>query len=439
MGLQLRVRHALGARMVEIEPRSSQRPIVVGRTAEADVQVPIGTVAPSHCVIYMEGEQWVIQDNGSSMGTYVNGSPISGPVYLNFGDVVSLGEAAGAPTIEIDPMGTARRAQAAVGGPVGRPSQPTEQEPQAFYENRVSAVRGAEAPGQSDLPVATDEEPEGEALVDMAGATSGYRRRRPARKQGSYVGITIGAAIAIIFLGWYIVAKMTKEDEPQQAAQPTPQDVRSGHGEKNIFEFPEGDKTKPKPQDQAVVLPPVAVAAPDESPKPAPNDNDPERQTDEWKAVIEANSASEKPGKALWTIVDYRRLHPGKVEAELKQYEEAAFDRLWWERIKELFELRDALQADIDKKYKEIAQETEVAYKEKLEKEKQYLLTRRQTASETLTQEMGYASKEPPNLFDSVQLANLRRQRIPETYEGWKKRVISSLMRTRALPWERTR
>jgi len=441
MGLQLRVRHALGARMVEIEPRSSQRPIVVGRTAEADVQVPIGTVAPSHCAIYMEGEQWVIQDNGSSTGTYVNGSAISGPVYLNFGDVVSLGEAAGAPTIEIDPMGTARRAQAAVGGPVGRPSQPMEQEPQAFYEDRGNKAAMAPAPQQGDWPARAEEEPaEEEAWADMGGtARGGYRRRRPVRKQGSYVGITIGAAIAIIFLGWYIVAKMTKEDEPQQAAQPTPQDVRSGHGGKNIFDFPEGDKAKPKPQDQAVVLPPVAVAAPDESPKPAPNDNDPERQTDEWKAVIEANSASEKPGKALWTIVDYRRLHPGKFEAELKQYEDAAFDRLWWERIKDLFELRDALQLDIDKKYKEIAQETEAAYKEKLEKEKQYLLTRRQTASETLTQEMGYASKEPPNLFDSVQLANLRRQRIPETYEGWKKRVISSLMRTRALPWERTR
>src|SRR6266850_1044783 len=373
MGLQLRVRHALGARMVEIEPRSSQRPIVVGRTAEADVQVPFGTVAPSHCVIYMEGERWVIQDNGSSTGTYVNGSPISGPVYLKFGDVVSLGEAAGAPTIEIDPMGTARRQNAAAGGPVGRPSQPTEQEPQAFYENRVSAARGAEAPGQSDLPVATDEEPEGEALVDVAGAMGGYRRRRPVRKQGSYVGITIGAAIAIIFLGWYIVDRMTKEDEPQQAAQPTPQDVRSGHGGKNIFEFPEGDKAKPKPPDGGVVLPPVAVPPADEPPKPAvATDNDPERQTDEWKAVIDANSASEKPGKALWTIVDYRRLHPGKFEAELKQYEDAAFDRLWWERIKELFELRDALQMEIEKKNSEIAQETEAAYKEKLQKEKQF-------------------------------------------------------------------
>jgi hypothetical protein len=243
----------------------------------------------------------------------------------------------------------------------------------------------------------------------------------------------------IILLGWFIVAQAMKKDEPQQAAQPAPQDVRGGGGGKNIFDFPEGNKAKPKSEANDAVLPPVAVASVHEIPKPAATDNDPERQTDEWKAVIEANSASEKPGKALWTIVDYRRLHPGKSEAELKQYEEAAFDRLWWERIKELCDLRDSLQTDIDKKNSEIAQETEATYKDKLQKEKQFLQLRRQTAIETLTQEMGYAAKEAPNLFDPVQLASLRQKRIPETYEGWKKRVISSLMRTRALPWERTR
>ena len=76
MGLQLRVRHALGARILEIDPRGPDRPIVVGRTVEADVQVPMGTVAPSHCVLYMEGEQWVIQDDGSSMGTDPTGQAL---------------------------------------------------------------------------------------------------------------------------------------------------------------------------------------------------------------------------------------------------------------------------------------------------------------------------------------------------------------------------
>src|SRR5687767_6400910 len=129
MGLQVRLRHALGARMLEIEPRNAGRPITIGRLPGADIQVPVGTVAPSHCVMYMEGDQWVIQDVGSSTGTYVNGAAISGPVYLNLGDVVSLGQGEASPVIEIDPMGTGRQqmAQRAVRGG-GRPSQPVEQE-----------------------------------------------------------------------------------------------------------------------------------------------------------------------------------------------------------------------------------------------------------------------------------------------------------------------
>ena len=120
MRLQLRVRHALGARVVELEPRGPQNPIVIGRTPQSDVQVPIGTVAPAHCVIYVDGEQWVIQDNGSSTGTLVNGSLISGPVYLQFGDLVTLGESTGAPTIEVDPMGVARGRGRGRGGRRGR-------------------------------------------------------------------------------------------------------------------------------------------------------------------------------------------------------------------------------------------------------------------------------------------------------------------------------
>src|SRR5580765_355089 len=126
MGLQLRVRHALGARVVEVEPRGPQRPIVIGRSPQADVQVPIGTVAPSHCVLYMDEDQWVIQDNGSSTGTYVNGREIGGPVYLNFGDVVWLGESEGGRRIEVVPRGAGR----GMGEGVGRPAKPTEQETQ---------------------------------------------------------------------------------------------------------------------------------------------------------------------------------------------------------------------------------------------------------------------------------------------------------------------
>jgi len=438
MGLQLRVSHALGARVVEVEPRGPQRPIVIGRSPQADVQVPIGTVAPSHCVLYMDEDQWVIQDNGSSTGTYVNGREIGGPVYLNFGDVVRLGESEGGPTIEIDPMGAGRR----MGEGVGRPAKPTEQETQDFYEEKVRSVP-ATAKEQSDWPV---EEEEGSPEADWVGAgpigAAGHRRRRRPvkKKEGNFVPIAVGGTLAVILITWFIAAKLLKEDEPTPVVDEKPRDVRGGgNGGKSIFEFPDGEKDKakttPQTQNDVAVIPPVAVPAPDKTAKPvAAVDNDPARQSDEWKAVVEANSGSGRPELALWTIVDYRRLHPGKFESELKQFEDAAFDRLWWERIRDLCEKRDSLAMEIERKNSEIAQETEAAYKAKLEKEKEGLVFRRQAAMDALT-EMGWTAKAPPNLFDAGQIANLRRQRIAETYEGWKRRVTNSLMKTRGLPW----
>jgi hypothetical protein len=271
-------------------------------------------------------------------------------------------------------------------------------------------------------------------------------RRRPRRPQ-SYTGVTIFVALVIIVLGWIIISQVTKDDPPPVNAQPGPQDVRGGGrgGGKNIFDFPEDQKPRsdgggaaPMPAGQV----PVAAAKEDDPVRARLNaaaPEDPRKQTDEWKAVVEANSGSERPGKALWTIVDYRRLHPGQFEEELKQYEEAAFDRLWWERIKELMELRESLAMEIDKKNIEIAQETEVGFKERLVKERERLEERRKGVGEVLVAEMGYQGREVPNLFDSGQIAKLRAQRIAETYEGWKRRVTSSLQRTRNLPWERTR
>src|SRR5258706_4389863 len=130
-----------------------------------------------------------------------------------------------------------------------------------------------------------------------------------------------------------------KEDEPTPVAEERPRDVRGGGNEgKNIFDFPDGEKSKaktqPQGQNEVPIYPPVAAPAPDETPRPvAAVDNDPERQTDEWKAVVDANSATGKPGLALWTIVDYRRLDPGKVEGGVKEFEGGALDWLWGGRI----------------------------------------------------------------------------------------------------------
>src|SRR5436190_3983969 len=102
MSLQARLRHTLGERWIELAPRGVDEPLVVGRIASADLQVPSVTVAQKHCVLFVHDGLWVVQDVAGSTGTYVNGAKIDGPALLKIGDVITFGPDASAPALEID-------------------------------------------------------------------------------------------------------------------------------------------------------------------------------------------------------------------------------------------------------------------------------------------------------------------------------------------------
>src|SRR5688572_31024559 len=107
MGLQVRVCHALGERLMDLPARTVEHPVVVGRSSSADVQVPSVSVGQKHCALFVHEGVWVVQDLGGTSGTFVNGQQVRSPMALNIGDVVTVGSEAAAPKIEIDPAGTA--------------------------------------------------------------------------------------------------------------------------------------------------------------------------------------------------------------------------------------------------------------------------------------------------------------------------------------------
>jgi|GEM_PF-1760034 len=51
--------------------------IIIGRSADADVTIPDGTVSRQHCAVQLTPEGACLLDLGSSGGTYVNGQRIS--------------------------------------------------------------------------------------------------------------------------------------------------------------------------------------------------------------------------------------------------------------------------------------------------------------------------------------------------------------------------
>lgn len=66
--------------------------ITIGRDSSNEVAINDAEVSRKHARMIFQGGKYVIEDLGSTNGTFVNGQRLAGPVVLKSGDVVSLGE-----------------------------------------------------------------------------------------------------------------------------------------------------------------------------------------------------------------------------------------------------------------------------------------------------------------------------------------------------------
>ncbi len=66
-------------------------PLVIGRSADADLVLDDRTVSGRHCRLRLEGEGLVVEDLGSMNGTYVGGMPARGPQQLPLGARLQVG------------------------------------------------------------------------------------------------------------------------------------------------------------------------------------------------------------------------------------------------------------------------------------------------------------------------------------------------------------
>lgn len=67
-------------------------PVIVGRSAGADIVIGAGFVSGRHARFSLMGDDLFIEDLGSTNGTAVNGSIIDGPYNLRDKDTVSVGD-----------------------------------------------------------------------------------------------------------------------------------------------------------------------------------------------------------------------------------------------------------------------------------------------------------------------------------------------------------
>jgi len=66
--------------------------LTVGRDSSNGVAINDGEVSRHHARLSFQGGKYVVEDLGSTNGTFVNGQRVTGPVVLKPGDVLSFGE-----------------------------------------------------------------------------------------------------------------------------------------------------------------------------------------------------------------------------------------------------------------------------------------------------------------------------------------------------------
>ena len=66
--------------------------MTIGREPSNEIVVTDPEVSRRHARLYLQGQNYVIEDNGSTNGTSVNGQRLVGPYILRPGEMVTLGE-----------------------------------------------------------------------------------------------------------------------------------------------------------------------------------------------------------------------------------------------------------------------------------------------------------------------------------------------------------
>jgi predicted component of type VI protein secretion system len=66
--------------------------LIIGRDVTSSIAIGDAEVSRKHARLTFQGGKYVIEDLGSTNGTFVNGQRLTGPVVLKPGDLVALGE-----------------------------------------------------------------------------------------------------------------------------------------------------------------------------------------------------------------------------------------------------------------------------------------------------------------------------------------------------------
>jgi len=93
--------------------------VVIGREAGNDIVLEDPQVSRRHARLTQQGDSYVVEDLGSTNGSFINGHRVMGSTPLNPGDKLGLGD-----TVVLEVQGGSGAAETVVGAPVAQPVTP---------------------------------------------------------------------------------------------------------------------------------------------------------------------------------------------------------------------------------------------------------------------------------------------------------------------------
>ncbi len=159
--------------------------LTVGRDPSNEIVISDPQVSRQHARITRQGKLVVIEDLGSTNGTFVNGMRLTGPHVMANGDVIGLGDAV---TLTYYEVGIATEAETVVGRAAAIPAAP----PSPAYAPRAAAPQPVPpayaAPAVPSPPYVAAPPPPGIALA----------AEEKKRKTGLIVGCAVVAVLVVI-------------------------------------------------------------------------------------------------------------------------------------------------------------------------------------------------------------------------------------------------
>lgn len=416
MGLVIRLKHALGEQWFDLPSRPAETPVVIGRAADADISVPAVDISPRHTAMFMHEDRWVVQDLGNPPGTFLNGQPLDTPTFVQPGDVITLGNSATSPRVEIDPQSAKWAKEGRVVARPPTPVPPASPEPMPAEPWPLPA----EQPGAIYVRRKTPPTPAAVVIVTLLGAavlgSGAYLIYQRLREPGGSRVVIAPPALPVV----------TPPPEHRAAASTQP------HIQNNIFQFGGLEPaTRPSNSATGAASPPATAATAPAVVKAATRPIDPA----DWEKVKTAFE-NEDPSAAIVRFHQFARDYPGQNETELSTYTADMLDRIWWDRIDQLLDQKKAARKAFDGVKEELGEPTLRDTRKEVLKSQQQKYTKELEAIASELDGMNYISEQPPPLYDEQEMIRLRDARRDDYFGKWKERVLQSIDRNGGkLPW----